>query len=176
MIKEIESDNAIFSVTPKIKTQKRNKTINESLIGLKLKNGRPWPTYKINPPEYPNGAIFLVRNDYWKALKGFFEGFYPAYWEDADIGFRAVKKGFLLKYTSSLEVEHLRGATTNSFSPEYLDGIFLRGQRIFTSRHYESLNLKKTWWFFEILSQMKDLFTLRWKRLLFRWGVNEDSI
>ena len=176
LVKEIESDNNIFSVTPKIKTQKDNKVINESLVGLKLKNGRPWPTYNTNPPEYPNGAIFLVRNDSWKKLKGFFEGFYPAYWEDADIGFRATQQGLSLRYTDALEVEHLRGATTGSFSPDYLSGVFLRGQRIFTSRHYQRLDLKKTWWFFEILSQMKDLFTFRWKRLFFRWGLNEDSI
>ena len=80
------------------------------------------------------------------------------------------------KIKTRKEVEHLRGATTGSFSPDYLSGVFLRGQRIFTSRHYRRLDLKITWWFFEILSQMKDLFTFRWKRLFFRWGLNEDSV
>ena len=176
LVKIIEGDDYVFSVTPKIKTIKNNQEINESLIGLKIKNGRPWPTYGIKPPEYPNGAIFLVRKNYWKKLEGYFEGYHPAYWEDADLGFRAVNEGFVLKYTDSLEVEHLRGKTTGNFSPDYLKGIFLRGQRVFTSRHYRKLNLNITWWIFEFLSQIKDFLTFRWKKLLFRWGFHEDSI
>jgi len=171
MLRIMKSDPDIFAVVPKINTQKNNKTVNESLIGLTIKNGRPWPTYNKNQPEYPNGAFFLTRKKHWQKLNGFSEIFHPAYWEDADIGFRAKKKGLSIVYTDSVKVDHIRGITTGNFSPDYLNGIFLRGQRIFTARHYKALNLNVYWWFFEVLSQAKDLITLKWRKLLYRWGV-----
>jgi len=171
MLEIIKSNPDIFAVVPMINTQKNNKTINESLIGLDIRNARPWPAYNQKHPGYANGACFLTRKEHWCKLNGFSEAFHPAYWEDVDISFRAKEQGLSIVYTDSVKVDHIRGVTTGDFSPDRLNGIFLRGQRIFTARHYKALKLNVFWWFFEILSQGKDLIMLKWRKLLFRWGV-----
>jgi len=78
-----------------------------------------WPKIKFDfKPrcvEYIDGAAMLVRKDIWDSLGGFDERFF-FYAEDADLCFRARKKGAKVIFFPSAKIVHFRGASYSSFS------------------------------------------------------------
>lgn len=59
------------------------------------------------PIEYVTGATFAIRRDVWNVVGCFDEGFYPAYYEDADYCFRARRRGYEILCVPTARVTHL---------------------------------------------------------------------
>lgn len=60
--------------------------------------------------EYVTGAAFAVRRDVLNSVGRFDEGFYPAYYEDADYCYRARHRGYKTICVSAAVVTHLRSS------------------------------------------------------------------
>ncbi len=59
--------------------------------------------------DYCSAACVAVRHDLWKHLGGFDERYTPAYYEDADLAFRARRAGFRVLYQPGARVIHHEG-------------------------------------------------------------------
>ncbi|MBN1658378.1 MAG: glycosyltransferase [Anaerolineae bacterium] len=57
--------------------------------------------------DYVTGAAMAIRRSTWEAVGRFDEGFYPAYYEDADYCYRARRHGFLVGCVPGAQVTHL---------------------------------------------------------------------
>jgi GT2 family glycosyltransferase len=57
--------------------------------------------------DYVTGAAMALRRSTWEAVGRFDEGFYPAYYEDADYCYRARWHGFQVGYVPGAQVTHL---------------------------------------------------------------------
>ncbi|MBC8515099.1 glycosyltransferase family 2 protein [bacterium] len=169
-ITALEEREELFAIVPQLMGPEGE----EGGMGFIRKRGRPWPRPQLRPlpglSAYPTGAAFLVRRDKWEELGGFSGDFHPAYWEDADLGLRAWKKGWATWQTGEIHLYHHRGTTTSTWNKSVLTGRFLRGQRRFAARHAQALGLPWWWWGSELLSQGKDFATGKWRRLMIRWG------
>ncbi len=92
-------------------------------------------------------AMFSVEK--WLELGGFDPRFYPAYWEDVDLSFRARKLGWRVEFNEQAVVEHLH-ETTNStvFGAKKLQRQSFKHQRLFTKIHATVVQrlLYYIWW------------------------------
>ena len=57
--------------------------------------------------DFVTGAAVAIRRQTWDAVGRFDEGFYPAYYEDADYCYRARRHGFRIAYVPDARVTHL---------------------------------------------------------------------
>jgi GT2 family glycosyltransferase len=62
------------------------------------------------PVEYVTGAAMVVRRSTFDAVGLFDEGFYPAYFEEADFCLRARRRGFETGYVPAAQLIHLRNS------------------------------------------------------------------
>lgn len=70
-------------------------------------------TFESGPTAWVSGGSGMFSKEKWLALNGFDKVFYPAYWEDIDLSFRARKKGWQVLFAEEAKVEH-HHETTNS--------------------------------------------------------------
>lgn len=61
--------------------------------------------------DYVSAASLAVRTQVWKALGGFSPEFLPAYYEDADLCFQAVREGWSVYVQPTSRAVHLEGST-----------------------------------------------------------------
>ncbi len=61
-----------------------------------------------------SGGSGLFSREKWLELGGFDKRFYPAYWEDIDLSFRARAKGWKVWFCAEAEVEHSHETTNDS--------------------------------------------------------------
>lgn len=57
--------------------------------------------------DYVTGAAMAIRRSTWEIVGRFDEGFYPAYYEDADYCYRARRHGFQIGHVPGAQVTHL---------------------------------------------------------------------
>lgn len=81
------------------------------------------------------GAAMAVRTRLWRDLDGFDERFYPAYFEEADLCFRARQLGSLIAVSCDTTVTHFDSAAGERRSEDYLQ-MFFRGRGLFLRKHY----------------------------------------
>jgi GT2 family glycosyltransferase len=62
------------------------------------------------PVEYVTGAAMAIRRSAFDAIGLFDEGFYPAYFEEADFCFRAHRRGLETGYVPAARLTHLRSS------------------------------------------------------------------
>ena len=65
---------------------------------------------------WASGACFFIRSSVFKALNGFDDDFF-AHQEEIDLCWRAINKGYKIKYTSKSVVYHVGGATLQQGHP-----------------------------------------------------------
>jgi GT2 family glycosyltransferase len=93
-----------------------------------------------------NGGSGVFRRDIWMSLKGMDEKlFSPFYWEDTDICYRALKRGYQLLWEPNAHVVHQHESTisTNNFKKKKLDLIKERNQLLFIWKNLTSPMLMK---------------------------------
>jgi GT2 family glycosyltransferase len=66
---------------------------------------------------WASGACFFIRSAVYKELKGFDEDFF-AHQEEIDLCWRAINKGYKIKYNSESIVYHVGGATLQQSNPQ----------------------------------------------------------
>jgi GT2 family glycosyltransferase len=95
-----------------------------------------------------SGGSGVFRRSTWIALGGMDEKlFSPFYWEDMDLCYRAVKRGFTLLWESGSLVEHRHESTIGQLSQTYVQRIRERNQLFFLWKNITSRNLfKKHLW------------------------------
>jgi GT2 family glycosyltransferase len=66
---------------------------------------------------WASGACFFIRSAVYKELKGFDQDFF-AHQEEIDLCWRAINKGYIIKYNSESMVYHVGGATLQQANPQ----------------------------------------------------------
>jgi GT2 family glycosyltransferase len=66
---------------------------------------------------WASGACFFIRSAVYSELKGFDQDFF-AHQEEIDLCWRAINKGYIIKYNSESTVYHVGGATLQQANPQ----------------------------------------------------------
>ncbi|MDT8453123.1 MAG: glycosyltransferase family 2 protein [Gammaproteobacteria bacterium] len=89
------------------------------------------------------GCCFVCRHEQMLELGGFDEVYSPFYWEDGDLGHRAVQKGFNLLYLPEAKVFHRASSTISNYrSHTQRRLVSNRNKFLFTWHH---LDKKRLW-------------------------------
>ncbi|MAG59629.1 hypothetical protein CMO96_02455 [Candidatus Woesebacteria bacterium] len=100
------------------------------------------PGQKTNLPHdtfWVSGGSGAFRRSMWNELGGMDTLFSPFYWEDVDLSYRALKRGWRLVWEPRAVVDHKHESVINPehFSNRYLNTIKERNQLLF---HWKNLN------------------------------------
>lgn len=89
-----------------------------------------------------SGGSGVFRRKLWLELGGLDEKiFAPFYWEDVDLGYRALKAGYRLLWEPDSLVEHIHESTISKFSKKYRQRIQERNQLLFVWKNLSSPRL-----------------------------------
>ena len=89
-----------------------------------------------------SGGSGVFRRSIWMELTGMDEKLLsPFYWEDVDLCYRALKRGYGLIWEPGAKVTHIHETTINLFSNAYVDRIHQRNQLLFIWKDLTSTNL-----------------------------------
>lgn len=89
-----------------------------------------------------SGGSGVFRRDYWVRLGGMDEKlFSPYYWEDVDLSYRALKRGYKLLWEPKAEITHEHEATIKKISKKKRQRIQERNQLLFIWKNLTSPNL-----------------------------------
>jgi GT2 family glycosyltransferase len=94
-------------------------------LGYPFCRGRIFDTLEKDKGQYndkieifwASGACFFIRSTVYKELKGFDQDFF-AHQEEIDLCWRAINKGYTIKYNSESTVYHVGGATLQQANPK----------------------------------------------------------
>jgi GT2 family glycosyltransferase len=170
-----EHDPAIFSLSPKVIDPRDN--AQEQLFCLKIQKGiidliEPadfMPEERREIPYGTGGALFL-RKSYCLQIQGFRTIYTPFYWEDADLGIRAVANGWKNVYCPDPVFHHYHSSQISAyFSKKYIKTIYERNRLIFFFLH-----TKKLFWRLRFFAWLpfKLLYSLMTDTYFF-WGIVE---
>ena len=82
---------------------------------------------------WASGGSALFNRHKWLALKGFDLSYYPAYWEDLDLSFRAKQRGWLVLFNSQAQVDHNHESTNKSaFGQKKIELMSMKNIILFT--------------------------------------------
>ena len=101
-------------------------------------------TTKTHPTFWISGGSGVFRREMWMKLKGMDEVLFPPfYWEDVDLSYRALKRGWRLLWEPKAAVEHEHESTNKIFNKKYKSRIQERNQLLFIWKNITSKNLRK---------------------------------
>jgi GT2 family glycosyltransferase len=96
-------------------------------------------TKKVHDTFWVSGGSGIFRRDYWMSLGGIDEKlFSPFYWEDLDLGYRALKRGYKLLWDPDSRVLHKHESTIGLLPKKYVGRIRERNQLIFIWKNITS--------------------------------------
>lgn len=104
-----------------------------------------------------SGGSGLFDRDKWILLGGFDKRFYPAYWEDIDLSFRARKKDWKVLFEEKAVVFHKHESTNNDvFGQSRIDKMSLKNGTAFILKHatlsqYLQYLIWKPYWMIKFL-------------------------
>ena len=97
---------------------------------------------KVHDTFWVSGGSGVFRRDIWMKLKGLDEKlFSPFYWEDVDICYRALKRGYRLLWEPKAIVDHKHESSIGRLNQRYVARIRERNQLIFIWKNITSPNL-----------------------------------
>jgi GT2 family glycosyltransferase len=89
-------------------------------------------------PQYPNGyidgGVLAFKKETYEVLNGMDEDFF-FYAEEADLCFRAIKKGYRNSTIIDAEVIHLRGSSSDTLPSEKSLEMLIKGKKLFLKKH-----------------------------------------
>ena len=90
-----------------------------------------------------SGGSGAFRTSIWKKLSGFDEIYNPFYWEDIDLSYRAVKKGYKILFEPKSVVihEHGKGIIKLNYNEQQIKTISYRNQFLFIWKNANFLHL-----------------------------------
>lgn len=161
------SEEDVFAVTPPVLIREGERLVDESETRLTLKRGFLWTGHKpgaypgnVLPPHeipYAVGACVLLKKSVFMNLGGFDERFSPAYWEDVDLSYRAIKRGYRVLHCPAGAVFHRRGETTSRLPKPEFQRLFYRNQLLF---HWKNLQSPALWRAHRAAARLKNLTSL----------------
>lgn len=131
----------------------------------------------LSPNSWPEGGASLLKRSIFAELHGFDEIYSPFYWEDVDLGFRALKKGYRILFYPQILVEHHHQTTINKyFSPKKIQTIAHCNQFLFMWK-----NIKGPYLFIHLLylpillikQRHNPSFWQGFKKALFKFFLNK---
>jgi len=87
---------------------------------------------------WASGGSGAFRKDIWEKLGGMDELFYPFYWEDVDLSYRAWKRGYKIIWDPRVVVYHKHEGTIGRFSKKYVSLIAERNRLLFIWKNITS--------------------------------------
>lgn len=92
-----------------------------------------------------SGGSGFFKKSIWENLGGFDELYKPFYEEDVDLGYRAIKRGYINIWESQSVVEHykVKGVIASHFSQEYIQRVAQRNQLLFIWKNITDRGLFK---------------------------------
>ena len=85
---------------------------------------------------YAAGGFSAFHKEKFLKLGGFDSLYFPFYWEDVDISYRAWKMGWRIIYEPrSVVYHHSHGTISREYLPEYIDLIYMRNRYLFIWRN-----------------------------------------
>ncbi|MHB1459368.1 MAG: glycosyltransferase family 2 protein [Armatimonadota bacterium] len=103
---------------------------------------------EISPILYGTGCAVLYRRSMLMELGGFDEAYSPFYWEDADLGYRAWKRGWKTLYHPGSAVYHRHSASISRMKRGFTDRVKARNSLFFVWRNFEDakeLKMHRRW-------------------------------
>jgi GT2 family glycosyltransferase len=107
------------------------------------------PNFTTGETAWVSGGSGMFSKAKWEKLGGFDVGFYPAYWEDVDISFRARQKGWKILFDEKAHVEHIHESTNASvFGQQLMKKLSWRHGQYFTWKNGNLLQKLQflLWW------------------------------
>ncbi len=146
LVARLEGDPDLFAVTPVV--ENRAQGFPESSTRARWRRGgfdlvfpgrlgvpAPGPGEE-RPVAYGCGGALLCRADRFRAIGGFAEIFGPFYWEDADLGWQALREGWTTREIGDARALHDHQATIGAhFSTAEVRAIYERNRMFFTWVH-----------------------------------------
>lgn len=97
---------------------------------------------KVEETFWVSGGSGVYRRNIWIALGGMDEKVLsPLYWEDVDLGYRALKRGYKLLWNPNSVVHHTHESTVKKLSKKYVQRIQERNHLLFIWKNLTSKNL-----------------------------------
>ncbi len=101
-------------------------------------------TNQVKNTLWVSGGSGIFRREYWMKLGGMDEKLYsPFYWDDVDLGYRALKRGYRLLWDPNSKVIHEHESTMKKISNNYRNLIQQRNNLIFIWKNITSPSLIK---------------------------------
>lgn len=105
------------------------------------------------PTAWVSGGSGMFNKTKWQELGGFDAAYYPAYWEDIDLSFRARKKGWLVLFEEQAKVEHHHETTNvDVFGQAKINAMSWKNSNVFVWKNASVAQLllhvfwKPYWW------------------------------
>lgn len=113
------------------------------------------------PIPYANGGGSFFSRAIFEELGGFDRIFSPFYWEDTDLGYRAWKRGFHIRYDPRHVLTHDHQGTIGKENKKRVKRIFKRNRRFFVWQNNSSQALFSLVWKSSLAPMLMALMTLR---------------
>jgi N-acetylglucosaminyl-diphospho-decaprenol L-rhamnosyltransferase len=100
------------------------------------------------PTLFPTGGAFIVSRLSFLRIGGFDRLYYPAYWEDIDLGYRAWKQGLSNLFQPSSIMYHMKRASWGRENQDYVRWMELRNSWLFVWKNVTQTSIlaKNAFW------------------------------
>jgi GT2 family glycosyltransferase len=167
-----ESDPRVFAVGPRFvrwdgctpDDGMRRPVFDRGLLSAELELPEP---EEVRSMVFFLGAGVLISRSRFFELGGFDEIYTPFSWEDLDLGYRAVRRGYVNLFCPAVRLEHKREATTKTrFSSVYFKSTVWRNRFVFTWSNVTDTGILLEHAFALPLKLVKFLLNGRWPYVL----------
>ena len=157
----MQSDDKIFSIGC-LEFEQNSKGVKSGKNKLWFKKGlfqhSKASNFESGETAWASGGSAMFSTSKWEQLGGFDPAFYPAYWEDIDISYRARKNGWLVLFNSQAIVYHKHESTNAStFGTNKLQDISWKNSLYFSWKHADAAQKIQyvLWYPYWLLQRMK---------------------
>lgn len=169
---DFEGDPKLFAVTGQINEPNGNndgyKTLSMRGIEVTMETVQtehPLSSQVAAVP-YANGGGSFFRRAIFEDLGGFDPVFTPYYWEDTDLGYRAWKRGYHIRYDPKRMLFHDHQGTIGKHKKRRVKRIFKRNRRFFIWRNNSHDAFSSLLWQSSLKPMLKAFLAFRWGKAL----------
>lgn len=98
----------------------------------------------VRPVIFTSGGMSVYRRSMLEELGGFDDAYSPFYWEDADLSYRAWKRGWRSMYQPGSAVVHRHSATISALPRAYVEKVKARNSLLFVWRNISDRRLVRS--------------------------------
>lgn len=134
LTKRFKDDEMLFAVSF-VQTEKNGKKVGKNIISWKqgMIHHDKAADLKYGNTAWAEGGTCMIDKEKFTLLGEFDSLYYPFYWEDTDLSYRAWKNDYKVIFDPSVLVDHYHESTISKyFSRQYVQTLSYRNQFIFT--------------------------------------------